>query len=132
MVIVKDKGSYLLTCRVLLGDFFGVSLEEAFVELRETDTRTAKRLSDASKKTKQGGDDSEMVDVFLAELPDLVVAHSFYKPNPDQAKEPELMSGKEVISLIADRLAPFERVVTEYSEKVLFTQGKKSEPSSST
>lgn len=132
MIIVKDKGSYLVTCRVLLGDFFGVSQEEAFVELRETDTRAAKRMSDAAKKGKQEGDDAKMVDVFLSELPGLVVSHSFYKPNPDPAGEPILLGGKEVIDLIADRLEPFERVVTEYSEKVLFTQGKKSEPSSST
>lgn len=130
MIVVKDREKYLITCKILLGDFFGVSPEEAFVELRETDARTAKRLSDASKKSKTEGDEEKIIDVFLAELPGLVVAHSFYKENPEAGKPEVFMSSKEVIDLVADRIAPLERVVSEYSEKVLFTQGKTAEPSS--
>lgn len=131
MVVVKDKGNYLVTCRVFLGKFFNVPEEDAFIELREADTRTSKRMSDAAKKAKAEGDNSKMVDVFLEELPGLVVAHSFYKPPKEGQTEPEIMTNAEVIELLADRLSIFELVASEYSKKALFTQGKGSGTSSS-
>jgi hypothetical protein len=132
MVIVKDKGNYLVTCRINLGGFFGVPEEDAFVELREADTRTSKRLSDAAKKAKAEGENSKMVDIFLAELPGLVVAHNFYNPAKEGQPEPGIMTSAEVIELLADRLPIFEKVAEEYCNNVLFTRGKGSEESSST
>jgi hypothetical protein len=118
MVIVKDR-SYLITCKVLLGSFFGRDDEEAFVELREPDNFDANRMNVAISQAQKAEDNEPTLAAFREILPHIIVDHSFYTSETDK------MSASAVAELILDRTDLFGAVLSKYSEEVLFTLGKK-------
>ncbi len=115
MIIISD--SYLVSAKINVGQFFGKPDAEAFIELREPDTRTMFKINAAFKT----GDNEKIVETFLGVLPGLIVAHPFMK------SQTEAMSQKEATEVIASKLDLFMHVLTGYKEQVLFTQGKKSD-----
>jgi hypothetical protein len=114
MVIVND--SYLIAAKILVGEFFGLPDGDAFIELREPDTRTMFKLEAAFRSR----DNGQIIDTFLAALPGLIVSHSLMK------NEKEALLPGEVAEVVARKLELFMHILTEYKEKVLFTLGKKS------
>ena len=118
MVVVKDK-SYLITCKVLLGDFFGRDAEEAFIELREPDNFDMNKMNVAISKAQKDGDNTSTLTVFREVLPRIIVDHSLYK------SETEKMDAEEVAVLVMDKTDMFTAVLDQYSREVLFTLGKR-------
>lgn len=115
MVIVRDE-KYLVSARIPIGQFFSLPDDDVFVELREPETKTTMRLQRAS----QTNDIEKVVDAFVEAFPGILVDHSLMK------SETEKMEAAEVINTLAKKLELFMYVFTEYSNKVLFTLGKKS------
>lgn len=118
MVVIKDK-SYLITHRVNLGQFFDMPEEDAYIVLREPDTFTLTKMNEAKQTDDASG--RAFVEFFAGVLPDLVVDHDLYKT------ETQKMTAQEVRDLVYDKMEIFMHIVTEYTEHVLFTLGKKSE-----
>ena len=116
-MIVKDERSYLVTTRVDLAGFFG---EEAWVELKETDTFDAMKMQKVAKE----GDGEKSVKMFAEVLPRVVIGHNFFK------SETELLEPAAVVALLAKKPAAFAHVVQSYIDKVLFFQGQESDAKS--
>ena len=114
MTIVND--SYLVTARINVGEFFGVPDADAFVEIREPDTKAWFKLEAVFKS----GDNEKIIEHFLSMLPALIVNHSIMKTATDP------MTPDEVTGIIGGKLGLFMHVLNEYKERVLFTLGKKS------
>jgi hypothetical protein len=116
MVIVEDS-KYLVSEKILIGQFFGLPEQDAFIELREPDTRTMMKMQKASRTE----DTEQVVEAFIEVFPKVLVDHSLMK------SEKEKMTAAEVIEVLEKKMELFMYVVTTYSEKVLFTLGKKKE-----
>jgi hypothetical protein len=112
-MILNESRDYLVKARIDLAEFFG---EEAWVILKETDTFDAVRL----EKAVRAGDPAENVRVFSSVLPRIIVDHNFFKT------EAAKMEAEEVQDILVSKPSMFSHVVSEYVDKVLFTQGKKS------
>jgi hypothetical protein len=122
MVTVKDK-SYLIKTRILVGDFFGASPEDGFIELIEPDVMDSTRLTQMARKAKTDGDDSVMMVLFRELMPGLISDHSIY------ATEETKHSPEEVTKIIFSKMDLVTRVIDQYGREVLFTLGKKSDAS---
>lgn len=115
MVIVKDE-KYLVSAKILIGEFFGIPDEDAYVELREPVTKDTLRL----QKAAQTNEIDTIIDAFVETWPRLLVDHNLMKSDEDK------MDSAEVIETLSRKLELFMYVFTQYSERVLFTLGKKS------
>ena len=115
MTIIKTD--FLVTTRISVGDFFGVPDADAYIELREPDTRAWFKLESVFRT----GDNEKIIEHFIGILPGLIVGHSIMKSQDTP------MTALEVTELVASKLALFMFILGEYKEKVLFTLGKKSD-----
>jgi hypothetical protein len=111
-MILKESRDYLVKARIDLSEFFG---EEAWVELKETDTFDAVKLERAVR----AGDAGENVRAFSEIFPRVIVDHNFFKA------EAVPMTPEEVRDVLVSKPSMFSHVVQEYVDKILFIQGKK-------
>lgn len=114
-MIVQPSGPWLVSEKVLLGDCFGGLPEDAFVELRELSAIDMSRL----QKALASADEVRNVEAFGEILPRIIVDHNFAK---DEATK---YSPEELRDLIMSKAEAYYKVLRQYSEKVLFIQGKK-------
>ena len=114
--MVVDKKRYLVSARILCGEFFDLPAGDAFITMREPDTRTTFHLEQVFKS----GDTQLIVKEFVAAMPDLIIEHNF------ESESGKAMAPSEVASVVADKVDLFLAVVDQYKDKVLFTLGKKS------
>lgn len=114
-MIVQPAGPWLVSETVLLGDCFGGALEDAFVELRELSAIDMSRL----QKALASADEVRNVEAFGEILPRIIVDHNIGKD------ETTKYSPEELRDLIMSKAEAYYRVLRQYSEKVLFTQGKR-------
>jgi hypothetical protein len=111
--VTDDK--YLVSAKISIGAFFGVPDDDAFIELREPITKDTLKL----QKAAQTNDIETIIDTFVETFPRLLVEHNLMK---DDEKK---LESAEVIDTLSKKLELFMHVFTEYSERVLFTLGKK-------
>lgn len=114
MVVVNSN--YLIKARLPLGRFFGVPDDDAYIELREPDTKTTFRLNASFTS----GDNEKIIHDFVEILPGLITSHNLMK------SESEAHTATEVAAIVEQKLELFLYVLEEYKEKVIFTLGKKS------
>lgn len=113
--MVVDKKRYLVSARILCGEFFDLPAGDAFITMREPDTKTTFHLERIFKT----GDSLQIVDEFVKAMPSLIVEHNFEKQDGGHLTE------AEVTSLVSDKVDLFMHVIDQYKDKVLFTLGKK-------
>lgn len=121
-MIVRTK-DYLVSARIEIGNFFDVPAAEAFLELREPDAFDSNRFGKVSKDCAEAGDQGPLLELFREVFPRLIIDHNLYKDEQTQ------LSSAEVVAVILDKTALLNTVLGEYSSKVLFTLGKKSDES---
>jgi hypothetical protein len=114
--MVVDKKRYLVSARILCGEFFDLPAGDAFITMREPDTKTTFHLEQVFKS----GDTQRIVKEFVEAMPDLIVDHNF------ESEPGKGLTAAEVAALVADKIDLFLAVVDQYKDKVLFTLGKKS------
>jgi hypothetical protein len=125
MVVVKDR-KYLKTCRVNLGEFFGVAEADAFVELREPSVLEQNALATASAREQaalargEAPDHTESIEAMKKLVAAAIVDHSLYET------EEKKLPGDQVAAIIFDVSAMFSKVVEVYKEEILFTLGRRS------
>lgn len=114
MVIVKDD--YLITARISVGEFFGVPNDDAFIELRELNTMAMAGF----ERDLKSQDNEQIIKAFVGILPNVIVDHNLMRDETNK------LTAAEVAVIIERKLDLFLKVLEEYKDKVLFTQGKKS------
>lgn len=119
-MVVHTK-DYLVTARIGIGEFFSLPEADAFVELREPDAFDSNRFGKVSKECAESGDQGPLLELFREVFPRLIVDHNLYKDEQTRLDAPA------VVAVIMDKTALLKKVLGEYSKKVLFSLGKKSD-----
>lgn len=113
MKVGKDR--FLIKVRVPVGKYFGMEPEDGFIELREPGNEDFHTLQAASKEGTKA-----MMDAFGKVSPTLIVSHNF------EHEEGGALTSAEVAEILQVRPVLALAVIEAFTEKVLFTQGKKS------
>lgn len=110
--MIIEKNRYLIRTKILIGNYFGGSAEDCFIELREPST---KELYELKGRWKEADKDYEKIMFALVDLlPSLIVDHNAYLNDKDK------YSTQELVELVLSKLDMFYYVVSEYYDKVLF------------
>lgn len=107
MPFIRNKSNYIVKVRIDLGDLLGCeNPEDAFIELRELDTKGLMKLRTASTEGEEA-----LMDFFKEILPEIIVKHNLYED------EDKLMSNEDIAELVFSTMGITSRVMETYSNK---------------
>lgn len=109
MELKEARETGLFSCRVNIGEFFGIEKELEWVQLREA---TAGELSKMAVN-----DGSKASEIFMGLLPELIVDSSF-TVNGEKAKP------ADVCKIITDKGTMYAYILTEWQASLPLAKGK--------
>jgi len=106
-MFIKSKSNYLVKVKINIGTILNCDTdEEAYVELRELDTKSMLELKKASEEG-----EGKFIEFMRGILPEIIVNHNLYKDDNT------LMSTDEVAELIFSKMELTTKVIGDYNKQ---------------
>lgn len=116
---VIPKANWLITARISFAALLEAPEGSSYIDVHEPDTLSFTHL----QKVIAEDDQEKAIAAFAELLPRVIDDHDFYEePAGGDARK---LSPAEVVELLMRRMDLMTYAVSEYTQKILFTRGKK-------